>query len=285
MTIQWFPGHMLETENLLTKEIPKTDAVLEILDARLPISSANPFVDKLCKDKFRLKVLNKVDLADPEHTLSWLEYFEKRQIPAISTCGTQPSHLFYALNDCVNKTNRNKARKLKIMVLGIPNTGKTTILNTLSGKKIAKTGNSPAITRHQQRTSLPNNIDIYDTPGILSPVLEPKEKAYILAASGAISDAAFDYADVAFFAAELLIRRYPHLLLVRYPFLETIPDDPAMLIEKIGSARGCLKKGGVIDYQKASETLIRELRAGKIGKISFETPRDYENEAPQIKSF
>jgi len=279
MTIQWFPGHMLETENLLIKEISRVDAVLEILDARLPIASANPFVDKLCKHKFRVKVLNKTDLADPKETSLWLEFFEKKRIPALSTCGTQPSQVFYALNDCVDKTVRNKARKLKIMVLGIPNTGKSTILNTLSGKKIAKTGNSPAITKHQQRASLPNNIDIYDTPGILSPMIEPREKAYLLAASGAISDTAFDYGDVAFFAAAMLIKRYPHLLMERYPFLETIPNDPVGLIENIGLNRGYLKKGGLVDFQKASETLIRELRAGKIGKISFETPRDYENEA------
>ncbi len=278
MAIQWFPGHMLEAENLLIKEISRVDAVLEILDARLPMASANPFVDKLCKDKFRLKVLNKADLADPETTPLWLEYFEKKQIPALSTCGTQPSHVFDALNDCVDKAIRNKARKLKIMVLGIPNTGKSTILNTLSGKKIAKTGNSPAITKHQQRSSLPNNIDIYDTPGILSPVIEPREKAYLLAVSGAISDTAFDYGDIAFFAAALLIKRYPHLLKEQYPFLEIIPDDPMSLIENIGLKRGCLKKGGLVDFQKASEILIRELRAGKIGKISFETPRDYEND-------
>ncbi|OGR22812.1 MAG: ribosome biogenesis GTPase YlqF [Desulfobacterales bacterium RIFOXYA12_FULL_46_15] len=280
MTIQWFPGHMLETENLLIKEISSVDAVLEILDARLPFSSANPFVDKLCKNKFRLKVLNKTDLADPEETILWLEYFQKNRIPAVSICGIQPTHVFHALNDCVKKTSRNKARKLKIMVLGIPNTGKSTILNTLSGKKIAKTGNTPAITRHPQRTGLPNNIDIYDTPGILSPIIQPKEKAYLLAVSGAISDTAFDYREIALFAAAMLIRRYSHLLMDRYSFMNTVPDDPTLLIEKIGAARGCLKKGGVIDYQKASETLIRELRAGKIGKISFETPKDYENETP-----
>ncbi len=278
MTIQWFPGHMLATENLLKNEICKTDAIMEILDARLPISSANPFVDRICKNKFRLKVLNKTDLADPQQTPLWLEYFEEKLIPAVSTCGTQPSHVLYALNGCLDRTIRNTARKLKILVLGIPNTGKSTILNTLSGKKIAKTGNTPAITRHQQRTSLPNNIDIYDTPGILSPVIEPVEKAYILAASGAISDTAFDYGDVAVFAAAMLIRRYPHLLTDRYPFIGNVPDDPVILIEKIGAGRGCLKKGGVIDYQKASEILIRELRAGKIGKISFETPKDYEND-------
>ncbi|MBU0465250.1 MAG: ribosome biogenesis GTPase YlqF [Proteobacteria bacterium] len=279
MTIQWFPGHMVETENLLKKAISKVDVVLEILDARLPQASANPFVNKICKEKFRLKVLNKSDLADPEQTKAWLHYFEaQKKTPAISICGSQKSQVNGALNYCMDKVNRNRARKLKVMVVGIPNTGKSTILNTLAGKKIAKTGDVPAITRHQQRTSLENNIDIYDTPGILWPVIEPEEKAYILAASGAISDTAIDYNDIAFFAANLLIKRYPELLLQRYSFLKTMPEDALTLIEEIGAARGCLKKGGIINYQKASETLIRELRAGKIGRISFETPEDIDHE-------
>lgn len=279
MTIQWFPGHMLETQNLLKKTISKVDAVLEILDARLPVASANPFVDKICNAKFRLKVLNKKDLADPEQTKLWLEYFEtKEKIPAISICGTQKTQVYDALNYCVNKIDRNRARKIKVMVLGIPNTGKSTILNSLAGKKIAKIGNVPAITRHQQRTSLKNNIDIYDTPGILWPVIEPEQKAYLLAASGAISDTAIDYTDIGFFAATLLIKRYPDLLMQRYPFLEIYPPDALTLIEKIGTARGCLKKGGGVNLQKASEVLIRELRAGKIGKISFETPKDLEHD-------
>jgi ribosome biogenesis GTPase A len=276
MTIQWFPGHMLETENRLKTAISKVDAVLEILDARLPHASANPFVNKICTGKFRLKVLNKTDLADPEQTTLWLKYFETKQLPAVAICGTQKSNADAVLNYCVNHIDRNRARKLKVMVLGIPNTGKSTILNSLAGKKIAKTGNVPAITRHQQRTSLSNNIDIYDTPGILWPVIEPKQKAYILAASGAISDTAIDYTDIAFFAAALLMQRYPDLLMGRFPFLETLPADELTLIEKIGAARGHLKKGGSVNLQKASEVLIRELRAGKIGKISFETPKDIE---------
>ncbi len=278
MTIQWFPGHMLETKNLLTKAISKVDAVLEILDARLPQTSANPFVNKICKGTFRLKILNKMDLADPEQTKSWLDYFEKNNLPALSICGTQKSQTYEAVNYCVSRIDRNRARKVKIMVLGIPNTGKSTILNTLAGKKIAKTGNVPAITRHQQRTSLKNNIDIYDTPGILWPVIEPEKKAYILAASGAISDTAIDYNDIAFFVSHLLIKRYPKLLLQRYPFLKTLPKDELTLIEKIGMARGCLKKGGIIHYQKASEALIRDLRSGKIGRISFETPKEFEHD-------
>ncbi|MBU1194944.1 MAG: ribosome biogenesis GTPase YlqF [Proteobacteria bacterium] len=279
MTIQWFPGHMLETKNLLKKAISKVDIVFEVLDARLPDTSANPLVDNICKDRFRLKILNKMDLADPEHTQQWLEYFENRSIPAVSICGSHKDQVEAVLNYCTEKITRNRARKIKIMVIGIPNTGKSTLLNTLAGKKIAKTGNVPAVTRHQQRTSLENNIDIYDTPGILWPIIEPERKAFILAASGAISDTAIDYTEIAFFAADLLIHRYPDLLIQRYPFLDDIPDDPLNLIEKIGAARGCLKKGGMVDYQKASEALIRELRTGKIGRISFETPKDIEHDS------
>jgi len=277
MTIQWFPGHMLETKTLLKTAISKTDAVLEILDARLPAASSNPLVNKLCSDRLTIKILNKNDLADPEHTKSWLEYFKNQSgTHAISIVGSQKSQVWEALNYCVSKIKRNRARKIKIMVVGIPNTGKSTILNTLAGKKVAKTGNVPAITRHNQRTSLKNNIDIYDTPGILWPIIEPEEKAYILAASGAISDIAIDYNDIAFFAAKLLLKRYPDLLMQRYSFLTSVPQDELTLINKIGAARGCLKKGGVVNLQKASELLIRELRAGKIGKISFETPKDIE---------
>lgn len=278
MTIQWFPGHMLETKNLLKKAISKVDIIFEVLDARLPDTSANPLVDKICKDRFRLKLLNKMDLADPDHTQQWLKYFENKKIPAVSICGSHKDQVEDVLNYCTNKISRNRARKIKIMVIGIPNTGKSTILNTLAGKKIAKTGNVPAVTRHQQRTSLKDNIDIYDTPGILWPIIEPERKAFILAVSGAISDTAIDYGEIAFFAANILIQRYPDLLIQRYPFMKTIPDDALNLIEKIGAARGCLKKGGMVDYQKASEALIRDLRTGKIGRISFETPKDIEHD-------
>lgn len=279
MTIQWFPGHMLETKQLLKDAISRVDAVLEILDARLPLCSANPVLDKLCGNAHRIKILNKADLADPDVTSEWLLFFEnQRKHPSMAINGTDHKEAWDALNYCIAEIKRNRARKLKIMVVGIPNTGKSTILNALAGKKIAKTGNVPAITRHKQRTSLKNNIDIYDTPGILWPVIEPVEKAYALAASGAISDTAIDYCDIGFYAARFLMDRYPELLIKRYPFLNTLPNDELTLIENIGKSRGCLKKGGLINLQKASETLIRELRSGKIGKISFETPEDNSDE-------
>lgn len=279
MTIQWFPGHMLETKKLLKNAISKVDGILEILDARLPMASSNPVLENLIQDKFRLKILNKMDLADVEETQRWINYFEKKICTAaIAIQGNDQNQAWEALNYCVSQLQRNRARKAKIIVIGIPNTGKSTILNSLAGKKIAKTGNVPAITRHQQRTSLKNNIDIYDTPGILWPVIEPEQKAYILAASGAVSDTAIDYTDIALFAAKYLIERYPDQLTQRYSFLQQLPIEATDLIEQIGTARGCLKKGGVIDYQKASQLLIRELRSGKIGKISFETLEDLDND-------
>lgn len=278
MAIQWFPGHMLETKKLLKGAISKVDAVLEVLDARLPLSSSNPVLDTLCKQAFRLKILNKADLADDGVTTQWLNYYKSQNNhSAVAINGTINTDAWDALNYCVSQITRNRARKIKVMVVGIPNVGKSTILNSLAGKKIAKTGNVPAITRHQQRTSLNNKIDIYDTPGILWPVIEPEQRSFILAASGAISDTVVDYTEIAFFASTLLIDRYPDLLLKRYSFLKSLPEDELTLLEKIGKARGCLKKGGVINLQKASETLIRELRAGKIGKISFETPKDMEH--------
>ena len=279
MTIQWFPGHMLETKKLLKHAISKVDVILEVLDARLPLSSANPVLNKLSADKFCLTVLNKKDLADPVRTEAWLDYFKKdKNRSVIAVTGSQKEETDAILKYCTSRIKRNRARKIKIMVVGIPNTGKSTILNTLAGKKIAKTGNVPAVTRHQQRTSLNNNIDIYDTPGILWPVIEPARRASILAASGAISDTAIDYTDIAFFSARFLIASYPGLLMHRYDFLNSMPDDALVLIEQIGAARGCLKKGGIVNIQKASELFIRELRAGKIGPISFETPEDIDDD-------
>lgn len=290
MTIQWFPGHMQETEKFLKQAVSTVDVVMEILDARLPASSSNPLLDKICKNTLRLKVLNKQDLADPATTLSWLDYFKTHKgCEAVAVTGTDHADTWRAANISLGRINKARARRIRIMVAGIPNTGKSTIINSLAGKKIAKTGNTPAITRHQQRTGLKNKIDIYDTPGILWPILDNEKGAYRLAVSGAISDTAIDYGDIAIFAVKILVQRYPQFLKKRYG-LSHIPtanqhnmaqetrDIPGQellkILEDIGKARGCLKRGGIIDYQKASELLIRELRSGKIGRISFETPKD-----------
>ena len=276
MTIQWYPGHMLETKEFLRQVIPSVDVVLEILDARLPISSANPLLDKLCKSVPRVKVLNKKDLADPAITSLWLTFFTERfKEKSVAISGTDKAETWKTVNEAVKAITRNRARKARIMVVGIPNTGKSTIINSLAGKKIAKTGNTPAITRQQQRAGLKNKIDIYDTPGILWPILDNQADACRLAASGAISDTAIDYGEVAHFTAAYLLERYPGLLRERYRLKMPLPDTANALIETIGTLRGCLKKGGTLNWQKASEILIRELRSGKIGRISLEFPEDH----------
>lgn len=281
MTIQWFPGHMQNTELFLKESVSSVDVVMEILDARLPASSANPLIDKLCKKIFRIKVLNKKDLADPVITKLWLNYFKTIQTKgngceAIAITGTDSADTWRAADLALMNIKPSRSRRLRIMVAGIPNTGKSTIMNTLAGKKIAKTGNVPAITRQQQRTALKNRIDIYDTPGILWPVLENQAGAYRLAASGAIADTAIDYDDVAMFTLCYLINRYPDAIRGRYQLPGHIEmNNTIMVLEEIGAARGCLKKGGGVDLKKASELLIRELRSGKIGEISLESPEDF----------
>ncbi len=281
MTIQWFPGHMLETEKFLKQAISSVDVVMEILDARLPASSANPILGRICKNVLRIKLLNKKDLADPEITHQWLAHFKAEGEAAAAISGTDASDTWQATENALAGVNKGKARRIRIMVAGIPNTGKSTIINTLAGKKIAKTGNTPAITRQQQRTSLKNKVDIYDTPGILWPILENKKGALRLAASGAISDTAIDYPEIAIFTLSFLMERYPERLNDRYDLalassapIESASSDPLALLEAIGKKRGCLKKGGIIDYQKASELLIREFRAGKLGRITLETPEE-----------
>ena len=276
MAIQWYPGHMLETKEFLRQVIPSVDVVLEILDARLPISSANPLLNKLCKSVPRVKVLNKQDLADPEVTALWLSYFnEQFGGKSVAITGTDKTQTWKTVDDAVKTITRNKARKARVMVVGIPNTGKSTIINSLAGKKIAKTGNAPAITRQQQRAGLKNKIDIYDTPGILWPILENQAGACRLAASGAISDTAMDYGEVAHFTASYLLKRYPALVQERYQLESPLPGTANELIELIGTLRGCLQKGGILNWQKASEILIRELRSGKLGRISLECPKDH----------
>jgi ribosome biogenesis GTPase A len=275
MEIQWFPGHMLEAEQFLKQTVSRVDLILEVLDARLPESSANPLMDRLCRSVSRLKLLNKNDLADPEITGAWIGHFQsERGIRAVAVTGTRERELRQILDLELRDLEKNRARRTRILVVGIPNTGKSTIINTLAGRKLAKTGNTPAVTRQHQRATLKNHADIYDTPGILWPVIRSRSVALRLAASGAIADTAVDYQDLACFLAELLRDRYPLELDLRYGLGQPLDGSPSELVEKIGRARGCLSKGGAVNFQKASELLVREFRAGKIGRISLEKPGD-----------
>ncbi len=276
MDIQWFPGHMKETGRFLKASISSSDLVMEILDARLPFSSSNPLLEKLCRNTARIRILNKKDLADPMATRLWLDYFRSQtKEPAIAITGTNKTDAWKAADFALQKIKKKKSRRIRVIIAGIPNTGKSSIINSLAGRKVAKTGNVPAITRQNQRTGLKNGMDIYDTPGILWPVLDNKQGAGRLAVSGAISDTIIDYYDTASFAVDFMIEKYPHLLKERYKIKDNLKHESIKLIEKIGKIRGCLKQGGHIDLYKASKIFIMELRSGLIGRISFEVPDDF----------
>ncbi len=257
---------------LLKKRIKTATAVMEILDARLPFSSANPYIDHICKNVVKIKVLNKNDLADPVVTEAWLAFFKNEaHAETVTINGKNRKECWRAANHCAENAGASRARKIRIMVIGIPNTGKSTIINSLAGRKIARTGNTPAVTRHSQRVPIDSKTELYDMPGVLWPAVEPERRANILAVSGAVSDSAIDYTDLGGFAADFLTENYPDRLKSRFG-LDQIPDSSTALLEKIAGRRGFLKKGGRPDISKACNVLINEIQQGKLGRVSFEKP-------------
>jgi ribosome biogenesis GTPase A len=274
MAIEWYPGHMAKAKRQIAEVMPKIDVVIEVLDARLPLSSANPMLEKLRGSKPCIKILNKSDLADPEITDQWIEYFERQKgVKAIPVEARKRSVAGQIPKLCRLLAPRRgvPGKTLRAMVVGIPNVGKSTLINTLAGKKMARVGDRPAITTCPQQIDLRNGIHLADTPGLLWPDIRNQKSAYRLAASGAIGEGGMDYESVALFAAELLMSQYPDQLVIRYKFSE-LPESAFDLIEQIGRNRGCLVTGGNVDILRASELFLRELRAGLIGCISLERP-------------
>lgn len=279
MKIEWFPGHMNKARRQIAETIQGFDVIIEVLDARLPVSSANPLLEELRRGKPCIKVLNKNDLADPVVTKAWVRHFEKqsgvRALPLEARKRLEVGHLPQLCRRLA--PHRGKPGKpLRAMVIGIPNVGKSTLINTLAGKAMARVGDRPAITTCPQQIDLRNGILLSDTPGLLWPDMSNQDGAYRLAASGAIGEGAMDYVQVALFAAAFMLRRYPVLLAGRYK-LTALPEEPSILIDAIGRKRGCLVSGGEVDLHRAAELFLRELRAGKIGRVSLEEPRQEEN--------
>ncbi|GFO61207.1 ribosome biogenesis GTPase A [Geomonas silvestris] len=253
--------------------IKKVDVVIEVLDARLPSSSSNHQLQALRRTKPWVKVLNKPDLADPAVTAAWLKQFKSETgVSAVAISAKKQLEVKKLIKLCKELSPRNGRLGFptRVMVVGIPNVGKSTLINTMAGRSLAKVGDKPAITTVNQRIEL-DGIVLSDTPGVLWPEMDDQEGAYRLAASGAIGANALDYHTVGLFAAEYLMRRYPELLKSRYKVAE-LSESPSALIEEIGRSLGCLIAGGEIDLNRASEAFLRELRAGKIGRISFEEP-------------
>ncbi|MEM1355685.1 MAG: ribosome biogenesis GTPase YlqF [Planctomycetota bacterium] len=286
MAINWFPGHMHKTRQQLAAMMPQCDVVVELLDARLPASSRNPLLDELRRDVQGkgdngrpgtvpcITVLNKRDLADPEATARWRTHFEEdRGVRTLALCANQPKQTdaVVALIKRLAPRRIEKGQKVRVMVVGIPNVGKSTLVNALRGKRVANVGDEPAVTKGRQEIDLKNGIVLVDTPGILWPRFDDQVVGYRLAASGAVKDTAMDYDDVAIFTARYLIRQYGPALAERYQ-LDPLPGEPIPLIEEIGRRRGCLIAGGEVDFNRASELLLREMRSGKLGRVSLEWP-------------
>lgn len=285
MIIDWYPGHMKKARAQIVEMLPTIDLFIEVLDARLPASSANPLLERLRKDKPCIKVLNKNDLADPTITKSWVRHFDKQQgVKALPLEATDRRNVGLLPKLCrklvPNRGNKGQ-RSLRVMIVGIPNVGKSTLINTLAGKKMARVGDKPAITTCPQQIDLRNGILLSDTPGLLWPVLDDLSAACRLAASGAIGENAYDTTAVALETVAYLCSRYPALLLKRYKLLE-IPESATELLGEIGRRRGCLISGGEVDLHRAAELLLRELRSGKVGRISLERPGDLEVAAEEM---
>ncbi|HEX6592566.1 MAG TPA: ribosome biogenesis GTPase YlqF [Moraxellaceae bacterium] len=274
MSINWFPGHMHKAIKDIKDILPKVDLIIEVLDARIPYSSANPVIEQFRGSKPSLKVLSKSDLADPAVTQLWLDHFQKTpDVKAIAITTEQPEQIRGLTGVCKNLMGgkTDKLGNITALITGIPNVGKSTLINTLAGKVIAKTGNEPAITQSQQRIDLHNGLVLIDSPGILWPKIHNANSGYRLAFSGAIKNTAMDETDVAFFGTAYLLRHYPELMKQRFK-LETLPELELEFLEIVGRQRGCLGGGGRVDLYKIAVVIINEFRTATLGRISLETP-------------
>ena len=307
MAISWYPGHMHKANKEMAALIKDIDVVIEVLDARMPQASSNPMLKAMRKGKPCLHVLNKADLANPHVTREWLDYFNAQPLAYAATSSKdkrlETSDVLFLCQKLMRKVNaskpvveevepsnpdaaalrawKKKNHKNQVLIVGIPNVGKSSIMNQLLGKKIARTGNEPAITKGQQRVRLNDNWFLVDTPGVLWPKLEDQEAAYRLALSGAIRSTAMEFAEVALFAAKTLIQQFPERLKERYK-LETLPDESETFLRELAIARGCVRKNKDIDWNRVAELVINDYRAGRFGPMSLERPpRAVQEQAPQ----
>jgi ribosome biogenesis GTPase A len=278
MAIQWFPGHMRATQKAISERIKMIDVVIELLDARLPGSSASPMIAELTAGKPALKVLNKQDLADPARTALWLAYYNalgNTRAIGLDASNKAPAKEIIKACHQLAPTRGGMVKPMRVLICGIPNVGKSTLINTLAGKKHAKTGDEAGITKIEQRITLADDFYLFDTPGVLWPRIIVPQSGYNLAASGAIGRNAFDEQEVAIELAAYLQANYPELVEARYKLKDVASmTDEALLIE-VGRKRGAMLGGGKFDMQKASEALIYDFRAAVMGRITLETPDEF----------
>lgn len=284
MAIQWYPGHMHKASKEMKQILPQVDLIIEVLDARIPFSSQNPMLAELRGNKPCIKVLNKMDLADPAVTASWQDYLEQEQsVKTLTMVAQQQDRVKDLLSLChkMVPAKASSVKQIQTMIMGIPNVGKSTLINSLAGRQIAKTGNEPAITKMQQRIKLEQGIVLHDTPGVLWPNLENPHSGYRLAITGAIKETAIDNDDIALYAVEYLMSAYPKALQQRFE-LDAVPETGIETMENIGSRRGCLRGGGRVDLERVAKIILTEIRAGMLGPISWETPAMTEKEWGEV---
>ena len=285
MDIQWYPGHMTKTRRMMEENQKLIDIVVELLDARIPLSSRNPAIDEIFPTKPRLVVLNKSDIADAKITMEWENYFKEKNIPVKSISSTMSKSLNDIFASCKEilkeKIEHDKARGLvnrpvKMMVVGIPNVGKSSFINKLSGKKSAQTGDRPGVTKGKQWIRLSNSFELLDTPGILWPKFEDVSVGEKLAFTGAIKDEIMDIEEIACRLLVFLKDRYPESLTARYKMTDFEDLDGYELLTLLGRKRGFVVSGGEIDTERAAKILLDEFRGAKLGKISLESPKDFD---------
>jgi ribosome biogenesis GTPase A len=276
--IQWFPGHMHLTQKAIAERIKAIDVVIELLDARLPGSSANPMLGQLTQGKPALKVLNKQDLADPDRTVLWLAHYNAQigtRAMALDASMAAPAKALIAACHALAPNRGGMAKPMRVLICGIPNVGKSTLINTLAGKRAAKTGDEAGVTKLEQRIALAPDFYLYDTPGMLWPRIIVAKSGYNLAASGAVGRNAFDEQEVALELLDYLRQHYPYLLEARFKIDGAAAMTDETLLEAIGRKRGALQGGKQVNLQKAAEIAIFDFRAAVMGRITLETPEEF----------
>lgn len=278
MIINWYPGHMAKAKRLIEENLKVIDVVIEILDARIPMSSSNPMISRIIGQKPSVVVLNKSDLADPVVVDAWVQYYKQQGriiIPLDSKGGKGVKQLVSEVRKLAApklehwKARGLKTRSVRTMILGIPNVGKSTLINKLSRSSRARTADKPGETKGKQWVRIANQLDLLDTPGVLWPKLENQTSAYRLAATGAISDTVFDMQEVVTKLIDELKQLYPQQLSERFKLLD-LEQTPQALIEEIGRKRGCIVPGNKVDFEKTYKVILKEYREGKIGPISLD---------------
>ena len=285
MNIQWDPGHMTKAKRAMKEDIKLIDLVIELVDARVPLSSRNPDIDDLAKGKARMVLLNKSDLADERVNAQWAAWFEAKNIHAVKVDsrnkGTLKQVQSVVQEACKEKIERDRKRgimnrPIRTMVVGIPNVGKSTFINSFAGKACAKTGNKPGVTKGNQWIRLNKTLELLDTPGILWPKFEDQAVGLKLALIGSINDQILNKDDLACRCIRILKERYPGMVSQRFG-LETEDKEPAAILEDVARLRSCLMKGGELDIARAAAMVLDDFRSGKLGRVTLERPEDYKD--------